>query len=128
MQTSIFIAKLIGPAMAVIGVALLANREAFIQAARETMESPAHLVVAGMLALVLGLVLVNTHNHWDTGWPVIITLLGWMSVAAGIMRLVFPDQVRSLGAKMVDNGPLLTGAGVLYLGLGAVLSYFGYIA
>jgi uncharacterized protein YjeT (DUF2065 family) len=81
--------------------------------------------LAGILALLAGLAIVNTHNVW-TGWPVIITLLGWISIIAGIARMAFPEIVRSIGEKMVTNETTLRIAGASQIALGGLLAFMGY--
>lgn len=127
MDTSILIAKLIGPFMLVTGAAILIDRENLKAAAREFMASPALLFLAGLLALLPGLVVVIFHNLWVADWPVIITFYGWVMVLAGITRVLLPGQVRRLGATMMERDGLLIGAGMLNVALGAFLSYQGYL-
>jgi hypothetical protein len=128
MQRSIFLAKLIGPFLAVCGVALMFNADTFRIIGGEIVKSPALIYIAGLLALATGLAIVNTHNEWTADWRVAITLLGWLCVFAGIIRVVFPRVVEALGASMiaaVSNG-WIVGEGVVILALGAWLSFKGY--
>jgi hypothetical protein len=128
MQRSIFLAKLIGPFFAVCGVALIFNADAFRAIGDEIVKSPALIYIAGVLALVTGLAIVNTHNEWTADWRVAITLLGWLCVVAGIIRLVFPRAVAAFGVSIVaivSNG-WIVGEGVVILALGAWLSFKGY--
>jgi hypothetical protein len=128
MQRSIFLAKLIGPFLAVCGVALIFNADAFRIIGGEIVKSPALIYIAGVLALITGLVIVNTHNEWTADWRLVITLLGWLCVVAGVIRLVFVSSVGAFGASVlaiVSNG-WIVGEGVAILALGAWLSFKGY--
>jgi hypothetical protein len=127
METSIFLARLLGPAMLVMGLGLLVNRATYRMLSLEVLDSPALIYVAGLLAFVVGLAIVLTHNVWLAGWPVIITLFGWVSLAAGIFRIVFPASVMQLGRRLVDSQGFLVVGIALYLGLGAWLSCAGYV-
>jgi hypothetical protein len=127
METSIFLARLLGPAMLVVGLGLLVNRATYRTLSLEVLDSPALIYVAGLLAFVAGLAIVLTHNVWVAGWPVIITLFGWVSLAAGIFRIVFPASVMQLGRRLVDSQGFLVVGIALYLGLGAWLGYAGYV-
>ena len=91
------------------------------------LDSRALLFIAGLIAFVAGLAIVLTHNVWVAGWPVIITIFGWASLFAGIIRIVFPDQVAQLGRRAADSQGFLLFGIVLYLGLGAWLIYAGYV-
>ena len=128
MQRSIFLAKLIGPFLAVCGVALIFNAEAFRTIGDEIVRSPALIYLAGVLALVAGLAIVNTHNEWVEDWRVSITLIGWLCLFAGFVRLVFPRNVAALGSSVVASvsNNWIIGEGVVILALGAWLSFKGY--
>jgi hypothetical protein len=128
MQRSIFLAKLIGPFLAVIGVALIFNADIFRTMAAEFLKSYAFIYLAGLLALTAGLAIVNTHNEWTADWRVVITILGWLCVIGGIVRIVFPNVVETLGASMIaaaSNGWII-GEGVVFVALGAWLCFMGY--
>jgi hypothetical protein len=128
MQRSVFLAKLIGPFLAVCGVALIFNADAFRAIGDEIVKSPALIYIAGILALVAGLAIVNTHNEWTADWRVAITLSGWLCVFVGIMRLVFLRVAEELAASamaIVSNSWII-GEGIVILALGAWLSFKGY--
>ena len=124
MQTSIFIAKLIGPIVVVAGLAGLLNPRAMRDMAREFLGSPALIFIAGIMALLAGLAVVNTHNVWVADWPVIITLFGWLSLAGGIIRIGFPDFTKSIGERMLANENVMRMIGGLQALIGAFLAYF----
>ena len=128
MQTSIFIAKLLGPIFVVIGLAGLVNYERFKKLALEFLDSDGMIFLSGIITLPTGLAIVNTHNVWTAGWPLIITLFGWIAVVAGVIRIALPGPVKPLGRSMIENKPyfLVTCGG--WMVLGAFLSYQAYIA
>ena len=126
MDTSIFLARLLGPSMLVIGLGLLLNRATYRDLSLEFLDSPALIYIGGLIAFIAGLAIVLTHNVWVAGWPVVITIFGWVSLAAGIFRIVFPASVVQLGRRLIDNQGFLIGGITVYLLLGAWLSYAGY--
>ena len=103
MQTSRFLAQLIGPTFLVIGLGMLANPEGYRTMAREFLKSRALIYLAGLLALVPGLAIVIVHNVWVPDWRLIITIFGWLAVIGGVFRLLFPQKVTSIGEKMVAS-------------------------
>ena len=125
METSQLIARILGPFMVVAGAAMLVNPTRLRAMAKDFMDSPGLIFIAGTLALLLGLLLVNVHNVWVANWPVIITLYGWISVVAGILRMCFPDAVKSLGQRMIEKKGLIMGAAVINVLLGAFLIFKG---
>ena len=128
METSLFIAKLIGPMLLVIGAALLINRDHMREMATDFLEHRGLIFLAGVLTLFGGLAIVLTHNVWEAGWPVAITILGWLLVVGGAFRILFPDSVKSIGQSMLDKPGLLTATGVVEGLIGAWLCYVSYIA
>jgi hypothetical protein len=128
MQRSIFLAKLIGPLLATIGIALIFNAETFRVMATEFLKSYSLIYMAGLLALTAGLAIVNTHNEWTGDWRIVITLLGWLCVIGGVVRIVFPRAVEALGASMIatTSDVWIIGEGIVFLALGAWLSFKGY--
>jgi hypothetical protein len=127
MQTSAFLAQLIGPLLLVMGVGMAANADSYRDMAREFLASRALIYIAGLLAFVPGLAIVLVHNVWAFDWRVIITLLGWLAVIGGIFRLVAPAQVQAVGSAMLARQGWLMGGGIAVGALGAVLTLVGYL-
>jgi len=127
METSLFLAQLIGPVLIVIGVGLLLKQTEFREMATDFLSSRALIFVSGLLTLVTGLAIVLTHNVWEFNWPVIITILGWLSIFGGVFRILFPDSVQSMGTSMLDKPAVMTVSGAIQIVLGLWLSYVGYM-
>ncbi|MEM6496548.1 MAG: hypothetical protein AAF709_07470 [Pseudomonadota bacterium] len=128
MQTSIYLAKLIGPIVAVAGVGFLLNRAAFIRFAEDFVSNTGFIMMSGFPALLAGLAVVNAHNVWVADWPVIITLLGWAAVVGGIMRITMPGVVRSIGSVILGASSFIVIEAIILIGLGGWLTYAGYMA
>ena len=127
MTTSIFLARLIGPVALTIGIALLINRAGFRALANDFMASPALMFLAGVITLPAGLAIVLTHNVWTADWRVLITLLGWLALLSGIVRIVWPGATAAKGRRMLTNPMTLLAGAAIYIAAGAVLCFFGYI-
>ncbi|MGB6914841.1 MAG: hypothetical protein WBE42_19145 [Pseudolabrys sp.] len=125
MATSIFLARLIGPVMALVGVGVLANEAAFRKMAQEFLRSPALIFFSGMILLPTGLAIVLSHNVWIADWPVIITLFGWAAVINGAVRVLVPDRATKLGKKLLGYNFTMAAA-AFWLVVGAALCYFGF--
>ena len=74
MQTSIYLAKLIGPVMIVIGLAVLLNQEDFRKLSGEFLNSRALLFLSGLVVLPAGIAILIVHNVWRLDWRVLITI------------------------------------------------------
>jgi hypothetical protein len=118
MQTSIFLAKLMGRLFAVLRGGLLVKQSIYRVVVHEFLASLALTYYSGLLALLAGLAIVNLHNVWGLGGPVIITVFGWLTLSVGILRMVFPDGAKAFGAAIFDAPGVLLIASVAQLGLG----------
>lgn len=127
METSILIAKLIGPLLLVAGLSILINPRGLRDMAGEFLASRALIFLAGVLALLAGLAIVNTHNVWTLGWPVIITIFGWVSVFGGVIRMAFPKLTKSIGETMLKKDAVPRVSGGFQTVLGAYLMFVGYL-
>ncbi len=126
MATSVLIAKLIGPVVLVAATATLADARGLQEMAREFLKDHALIYVTGVLAMLGGLAIVNNHNNWAAGWPVIITLFGWAMIIGGAVRMALPSVVRSIGGAMTENLAMMRISGAVWAVIGAFLTYKGY--
>ncbi|MDH3886406.1 MAG: hypothetical protein OET63_19450 [Desulfobacterales bacterium] len=127
MDTSLFLAKLIGPIFLIVGIGLLLNGDRYRAVVDELMSSHTLLYIFGAIALTGGLAIVLTHNIWVWDWPVIITIVGWLMIVRGSLRIVIPQQVEDLARKMVAGwSNILLISGLLVITLGAFLCWKGY--
>ena len=128
MYTSLFLAKLIGPIFVIVGTGLLLNGDRYRVVVDEVMSSHTLLYIFGAIALTGGLAIVLTHNVWVWDWPVIITIVGWLMIVRGSLRIVFPQQVEDLARKMVARwSNILLISGLLVIALGAFLCWKGFV-
>jgi hypothetical protein len=126
MQTSLYLAKLIGPTLVVIGIGMLINRDGYRDMAREFLGSRALIYIAGILAFIPGLAMVLAHNVWAADWRIVITILGWLALIGGAFRILFPQEVTRIGTRAIKNPNTMLIGGVVTLALGAILCFFGY--
>lgn len=84
MTSSLYLAQLIGPTKLLVAMGMLFNRGYARALAVDVLDRPGLLFLAGLLALVPGLAIVDAHNLWVADWRVIITVLGWAMVIAGV--------------------------------------------
>ena len=121
-----FIARLIGPVMLVIGLAVYANQGGFRDMAEEFMASRALMFLSGLLIMSLGVAIVLTHNVWIANWPVLITLFGWLCAIGGALRLFGPLFVVKAGHAMLKQPYFTTVAAAIWVVLGLLFCFFGY--
>ncbi|MFQ5624185.1 MAG: hypothetical protein ACE5FS_12425 [Paracoccaceae bacterium] len=126
METSILMARLMGPVLLVAAVTMVANPKDLLGIAREFLGNRALIFVTGVLAMVAGLSIVNIHNVWTADWRIIITLFGWALTIGGAARMALPQIVIRVGGAMTESPAMIRIAGAVWLLIGAILAYEGY--
>ncbi len=127
MSTSVFIARLIGPVMLVVGLAVFANPRGFRDMAEEFLASRALMFLSGLLLMPAGLAIVLTQNVWTADWRVLITLLGWLIAIGGALRLFGPLFVVKAGHAMLNKPYFTSIAAAVWVVLGLLFCFFGYL-
>jgi hypothetical protein len=127
MSNSLFLARLIGPVMLVVGLAAFANQRAFRETAEEFMTSRALMFFGGLLVMSAGLAIVLAHNIWTTDWRVLITIFGWLTAIGGALRLLAPQFVLQTGRAMLKQSHFPSIAGAIWVALGLLFCFFGYL-
>src|SRR5204863_8317535 len=127
MSTSVFIARLIGPVMLVVGLAVFTNPRGFREMAEEFLASRALMFLGGLLLMPAGLAIVLTHNVWTADWRVLITLLGWLIAIGGALRLLAPTFVVQTARTMLKQSHLTSVAAAIWVVLGLLFCFFGYL-
>ena len=125
MSNSVFLARLLGPVMLVVGLAVFAS--GFREMAEEFMASKALMFLSGLLLMPAGLAIVLTHNIWALDWRVLITLLGWLAAIGGALRLFGPLFVVKAGHAMLNKPYFTSIAAAIWVVLGLLFCFFGYL-
>jgi hypothetical protein len=125
MTNSKKIAGLVGPTLIAVGAANLINLSNLRALIEQASHDAALIYVSGILLFVAGLAIVRAHNHWRAGWPVIVTLLGWLFLLGGLSRMLFVTQLGQLAGGIAQSNvvPLES---VVVLAIGAFLSFKAY--
>jgi hypothetical protein len=122
------IARLIGPVFVATGLGMLVNAKFYAAAVAEGAASPVLIAISGIATLLGGVAILNAHRAWTSDWRVLITIIGWLFVIAGLLRLILPKFVET-AAPAVYSGPAAEMvAGAIILVVGGVLSFAGYRA
>jgi hypothetical protein len=126
MDTSILLARIVGPLLLVVGAGIFINLEHYRRLVVDFGASPLSIYTAGTAALLSGLLIVAFHNVWEWRWPVIITVLGWATLIKGAVRILAPRLVAERAARYGRNTNILMTSAIVLCALGGVLAYFGY--
>lgn len=126
MDLSLFLGKIVGLYLVLVGVALLWNREFFLAAAMEAVKSKAIMLIGGSVAFVIGALMVFSHNVWSTDWAVLVTIFGWVALLKGVVLFLFPSHMIKHVKTMSEGWCLHVSGVVMFLaGLYLLYSTFG---
>jgi len=125
MELSIFIAKLVGAVYVAMGLGIIINTKFYKKLFTNILKDSTFFFTWGIMAMVLGLVIIVNHNVWEASWVVIITLIGWIALVKGALMLIFPKFAGYFKPWFNSNG-FLAVVGVGAVIFGGILSYFGW--
>jgi hypothetical protein len=126
MTPSVFIARILGPVLLIIGIGLLLEGETFRAMAGGFVRDQGLIYLTGILTLAAGLAILNVHHLWTRDWRVVITILGWLFLIGGIVRILALSAVETLGASVIAHPRWPIAGAVVTLALGAFLTVMGY--
>jgi hypothetical protein len=127
MATSKLIAALLGPPLVAVAASMLLNAGALPAMIEQAAHDPALIMVSGVITFVAGLAILHAHNVWTGGWVVVVTVLGWLFVAGGLVRILVPFWFAGVAAEIAHNSGFIFGEAVVLLALGGFLSFKGYV-
>ena len=127
MSNSKWIAGLMGPVLVAAALSFQFNGELWTSIIDEPgPELASVVVVTGLLLLVTGIAIVRSHPYWTGGWRVLITVLGWFAILAGVLRTVLPGRVVGIGHSLFQGPGSMFPFIVIYGLIGLFLTYQGY--
>lgn len=127
LDISLFLSKALGLYLVIISVGMLINAHTLKPILVEMLKSPGLMFVTGVIAMIIGVLIVISHNFWTLDWRVIITIIGWASLIKGTIRVVIPQYVDVLDKNwMLSNTSYYTTFIITFL-LGVSLCYFGAV-
>jgi hypothetical protein len=78
--------------------------------------------LSGVMLFITGISIVRSHNIWVAGWQTSVTIIGWLAILLGLIRMFFPHLYK---AQFNNNNVALITEVVLIL-LGIYLTYKAY--
>jgi hypothetical protein len=122
-KPAVLIARLVGPLFVVVGLGVLLNARFYQGAIVEAVHSPTLVYLSGIASLLAGLAIVNAYRAWTADWRVIVTILGWLCIIGGIIRIVVPRVIERFATTIYSGPTALMIVGVIVLIVGAYLSF-----
>jgi vacuolar-type H+-ATPase subunit I/STV1 len=93
---TIYLSRLIGLYWIVLIPSLVIRKQATLDSANALFNSPATMLLMGIIAVAGGLAMILAHNIWRGGaLPVVVTIVGWLALIKGVMFLLLPSGAES---------------------------------
>ena len=103
MQPVVFIARLVGPLFVVLGLGCLINQTVYADMIGQAVLVPVMIYLSGLMSFLAGVAMLNGYHGWTADWRIIITILGWLLVIAGIIRIVLPAATAVLAITIYSG-------------------------
>lgn len=127
METSLFLAKALGAYYLIISIAFIINGKKLKLAILDMINNTSLMVFSSFFTLIIGILIIVSHNVWVSDWRVIITLIGWLALTKGLMLMFFPEYLGKISIKWLQNNvtyyatflfTFLLGLYLLYVSMG----------
>ncbi|MDE3056292.1 MAG: hypothetical protein KGI80_06380 [Verrucomicrobiota bacterium] len=124
MDLSPFFAKWIGIYFLISALILLLRKQQLARTVKELFASEGLLAISAELSLLLGLLLAIENPVWEWSWKGLITIIGYLLILKGIMRLAFPRRLQKMASKFMTKWYWPTF--IIVLAIGSYLTYCGF--
>ena len=107
--------------MILMGLVMWIRQKQLQQVIKELSNNEALIFVVGIFNLVMGLLVVYSHNYWDTLWLAIISAVGWSMLLKGVFGLFFPKAFKDMIDSVRKVKWIYPVAGLLWIVVGLYL-------
>lgn len=127
MGTSIIFAQIICLVYLAVGLGILINGDYYRKMMSDFVNNTAAIYIGGFMALILGYIIVVSHNIWEWHLVVIITIIGWLAIIKGILLFVFPRVMIRFSEFLIAKKNYLRVTAIFAIILGLVMGYYGFV-
>lgn len=125
--STLYLAKILSLYLLIVGVAMLFNKNYYQSILTTLVKNEPLLLVTGFIALILGLLMVVFHNIWVWDWPVFVTVIGWLALLKGILRLMFPRRFLNAQIHFIQSNIYYNTSFIVLIVLGIFLACMAFI-
>lgn len=126
MDVSKFLSKVIGLYEVIISLAMLINMPLFTSNIEAMMENGPLMIFIGCMTVIMGILLVVSHNIWQWRWSLLVTIVSWIVLLKGISLLMFPQALDTISLQLITNEHFAYFIAMMDLLIGLVFCYFGF--
>jgi hypothetical protein len=126
MDISKFLSKVIGLYEVIIGLVMLKNMNLFASNIQAMINDEPLMIYIGCVTLIMGLLMVVSHNIWQWSWQVMVTIVAWIVLIKGAAILLFPHSMDQITMQFVMNPGLAYTSAIFEMIIGLIFCYFGF--
>ena|SRR5579871_6831492 len=126
MDTSKFLAKVMGIYLILISAVMLSNMSEFLLHVDSLINNPPLMFVAGFFTVMVGLLLVVGHSVWEANFRLLITLIGWLTLIKGLSLVLYPHFIDQVTILFMQDVKVAYAVAIVDLIIGLLLTYFGF--
>lgn len=125
--TTTFLSRLIGLYCILVSLSMAIHKQATVDTVTALVHNASLLFLTGVIALGIGLAMTLGHNVWSGGaLPVIVTLIGWLSLAKGLLILFLsPEAAAGFYLEVLHYDQFFYFYAAISLVLGIYLTFGG---
>lgn len=109
-----------------VGLGMLFDMESFKKMYKDFAKNPSLMFITGMVAAVVGYLIVVNHNVWEWNRAVLITVIGWAALLKGLTMLAKP-KFFTVMVDYIIKANVWGFMNIFVLFFGLVLLYFGFL-
>lgn len=128
MDASLFLAKVMGLFLVIYSLSMLLHPQNFISIVTGIFHQAAIQFTLGLNLLIIGTLMVVSHNIWDGTWVMVVTIVSWLVFIKGILYISFPKSISAFSQAMLKDTQWIYVSAAINLLLGLYLSYMGFFA
>lgn len=125
MELSLYLARAWGLFSILTGAGLLMNEKSFMSMMEHLQTDSVGMLIAGVIALGLGVAQVAGFNSWTLDYRGLVTLFGWASLLKGIAIIFVPGYIMRFAQVSTVGTWYMTSLALLFI-VGAYLCYAGF--
>jgi hypothetical protein len=120
-MNTLFLGAVMGWYLVIMGLFVLFRHSFLNTLVKDMLVQPALFFVVAVFTLIIGLLLVLSHNVWVLGWPVIVTIFSWMVLLSGLFRLFFFDKARASAEHFLQHPVWMKTSSAVFFAVGIYL-------
>lgn len=128
MDISRFLSRVLGIYLIVLCAAILINRETFVANVIMFTQDPPVVFITGFFTLVIGTLMIVSHNIWRFDWRVLITIISWLAFIKGVVIVISPIHIARFTNYFIFNSTYIYAACAGYIILAIIFCYKGFFS